>query len=61
MEICPKYFLFPPGIYLSNENPEARTKSETSEVYLETCQTSKMKLFVKVLNGFQLQEIVFIF
>ena len=61
MEIRPK------GIFISiwhlhvqikNHKENTRTKRETSEAYSEPCQTSKMKIFVKILNGFQLLSIL---
>ena len=63
MEICHKGIFIsiwhlPVQIKVHEEN--IRTKSETSEEYLEHCQTSKIKLFAEMLKGFQLVTIVFI-
>ena len=63
MEVCPKgisisIWHLPVEIKVHIEN--IRTKSKTSEAYSQPCQTSKMNLFVKTLNRFQLLTIVFI-
>ena len=63
MEICPKGIFIsiwhlPVQIKAHQEN--IATKRETSEACSEPSQTSKMKLFAKILNGFQLLTIVFI-
>ena len=57
-----KEFLFPSGFYLfkSKSKKKTRTKRETSEAHSEPYETSKMKLFSKILNGFHLLTIVFI-
>ena len=62
METCPKVTFIsirhlPVQIKIHKEN--IRTKCDASEEYSELCQTSKMKLFAKTLNGFQLLTIVF--
>ena len=38
----------------SVQKENVRTKLENSEMHLELCQTSKMKLFPEILNDFQL-------
>ena len=51
------------AIYAMNFSAQSfmtRTKRETAEMYLEPCQTSKMKLFAKILNCIYPQTIVFI-
>ena len=57
MNICPKGIFisiwhFPVQIKVHKEN--IRTNSDDSEVYSEPFKTSKMKLFAKLLNGFEL-------
>ena len=57
MEIFPNHdfisiWHLPVQIKVHKEN--IRTKCDTSEAYKEPCQTSKMKLFGKILYGFQL-------
>ena len=57
METCPKVTFIsirhlPVQIKIHKEN--IRTKCDASEEYSELCQTSKMKVFAKTLNGFQL-------
>ena len=63
MEICIKGIFIsicnlPVPIRVHKEN--IRTKRETPEAYSELSRTSKMELFPKILNGFQLLTIVFI-
>ena len=63
MEVGPKGFSIsvwhlPVEIKVHVEN--IRTKRKTSEAYSQPCQTSKMKLFAKTLNRFQLLTIVLI-
>ena len=55
MEIFPNHDFIstrhlPVQIKVHKEN--IRTKCDTSEAYKEPCQTSKMKLFGKILYGF---------
>ena len=63
MNICPKGIFisiwhFPVQIKVHKEN--IRTNSDDSDVYSEPFKTSKMKLFAKLLNGFELLTIFFI-
>ena len=63
MEICPKgnfipILHLPVQVKVPKEN--IRTKRETSDAYLEHCQTAKRKRFAKTRNDSQLPTIVFI-
>ena len=63
MEICPKGIFnsiwhLPVQIKVLKEN--IIPKRETSEAHSEPCKTSKMKLFAKILDSFQLLTIALI-
>ena len=45
---------------ISAQSSMTRTKRETAKTYLEPCQTSRIKLFAKILNCVHPQTIVFI-
>ena len=63
MEIYPKGISLPSGnlpVQIKAHRENIRTKRETPDAYSEICQISKMKLFAKILNSFQLLTIVFI-
>ena len=62
MEICPKEVfisIWHLRVQIKVHKENMRTKCETLEAYSEPCQTSKIKLFAKILNGFQLLTTVF--
>ena len=63
MKICHKEIsisIWHLSVHVKVHKESIRTKHETSEAYSELGETSKIKLFTKILNGFQLLTIVLI-